>query len=229
MGDRDLRELLGRERRGIQHGSVGGQPSACSKSDTSPATIAFDVIDAEGHPVDVEIAFRVTGSAAFLPVQLTGNTDLVALPSSPTGVRHERMWEFAAAGQLGTERLTQDIELMISSGPQRTEIVVIDLGNDAPVVESIAAIAPGGVRHRRNRVHDFRQLERCHLRGCRVPRNRCSRRAVAARELCVREHQAGERRGSWPSPGTRLTFVWDTAADLDLLERDVRIRITPAR
>lgn len=112
--------------------------SDASVSDTrnSPATIRFRLTDAESDPVNIELLYQLPGEAE-VPMLLVGDTNLKNLAATPTGVVHERYWDFASQLPLGGGYEQGVIVIVRREGSSEGISSIVsgaNIGNDAPEV-----------------------------------------------------------------------------------------------
>lgn len=223
-------------------GGASGQSVASAllapRSPTSPASIFFVLTDQEGDAADVEIRFRQTGAVDFRPITLApGSASLTNVPSKQTATRV--LWDFAR--DLGGAGYHDGIEiqLLVKGGISPAVLTGVTQGNDAPVVVASAPFPAGAAEYSANTdvvvtVSDS-----------------------AADVVKIKVEYNDDASGGFPATGWKLarpaatpaaeptpefalfgvdatvagkpaTFRWDTRADLDGFDADVRMRFTPA-
>jgi hypothetical protein len=109
---------------------------------TSPLSFAFRLTDSESSPAEVEVLYTLPGAAGPVPVLLSGDTNLSGLSTSPGGVEHQRLWDFA--GQLpGGGALVAGVELVVrlTDGSSVSSSQPFALGNDPPQAAVVATPA----------------------------------------------------------------------------------------
>lgn len=202
--------------------------------ETSPATVSFRVIDADGGAPLVSLFYELPGATPKPLSALVGARNPANYAASANGVEHQVLWDFAAEPDFPDDAsLVEDVRVFalitgseeISVGSNASEL---HLGNDAPVVglvgtpdEEVFGVVPiefevadsstdlvsVRVEYRLEGEDDW-QLAR--------PGGLSSTPEFALTGL------------SAPAGGASVIFFWDTTVDLPELERDVRLRFTPA-
>lgn len=113
----------------------------------APAAINYSLLDAEGNPCSVTVQYRV-GSGAFADcTQGAGGDSTTALASSQGGTPHVFRWDFVA--DLGSTSLVSNISIRVAANDGRqggfSQLDNLSIGNDAPVVGSIASSESSGL------------------------------------------------------------------------------------
>ncbi|MBI3845453.1 MAG: VCBS repeat-containing protein [Planctomycetes bacterium] len=226
-------------------GSGGGNAPAdvsnveVAEGRTSPATIRFELTDAESDPVDVSLVFFRKGSSAAEEIaNLVADpargidTQLLALQTSRPGRVHEKLWDFVP--QLGpgfSPEIRLEVRIVRSGHSTGTQVTasesrVVSLGNDAPEVRDVTL--PGGPEIVGIADVDF------------VVSDSSSDLISVTIEYDVlddvpdRGRMTATPAGDAPtqivtSPdGTPFTFFWDVVADLGRTEHEVALYLTPS-
>ena len=110
--------------------------ASITETRTSPATIRFQLTDAESDPVNVELLYQLPGGPR-LPMLLTGDTNLQNLAASSTGVFHTRYWDFAAQlpdGGAYQQGVSVTVRRAGTAEELSSTVSGATIGNDAPEV-----------------------------------------------------------------------------------------------
>lgn len=110
--------------------------ASITETRTSPATIRFQLTDAESDPVNVELLYQLSGGTK-LPMLLTGQTNLQNLAASSNGVFHTRYWDFAAqlpGGGAYEQGVSVTVRRTGSADELSSTVSGATIGNDAPDV-----------------------------------------------------------------------------------------------
>ncbi len=218
-------------------------------AETSPALIQFRLTDVDSTPADVTILFALHGQdpcppdvpAGEIPVLLQRGKNpcggelievtLTDLLTSPGGVLHKKLWDFAADGQLETVRFSPCVDLeirVVRDGSILTSAAVrTGVGNDPPSIPQLG-VSLGET----DEVMGIANLDLI------VQDSSQDRVALIAEYLLLDEPGASFRAattaGGVPpdeipasSTGRAANFFWDVVADIGLTEHEVQFRIIP--
>ncbi|MBI4605625.1 MAG: VCBS repeat-containing protein [Planctomycetes bacterium] len=218
---------------------------AVEGSRKSPATIVFELTDAQSDKVDVELLYTELGVARSIAT-LEGERSLLGLETLPDGKRHQRRWEFA--GQRGAAYHKEVTVTVRIRGSGSTRDVLVPLGNDPPVVASASHQIAAGA----DAVVGIAQVEvlTSDSSGDRVSflvERRITGqddwdlatpagKSLAACLECLQQPGRGHedcsecfaiRDAQLEAAGMPLLFFWDVVRDLGRRRLDVQLRFTP--
>jgi hypothetical protein len=223
-------------------GGASGQSVASAllapRSPTSPASIFFVLTDQEGDAADVEIRFREQGVGDFRPITLaSGSASLTKVPSKQTATRV--LWDFAT--DLGGAGYHDGIEiqLLVNGGISPPVLTGVTQGNDAPQILDAGPAPAGAGEYGGNTDVTFTVADSAaDTVRVKVEFNEDSAGGFPASAWKVA--RPAETLGGEPTPEFALVgidttaagkvagFRWDTLADLNGFDADLRLRLTPA-
>ncbi len=116
-----------------------------SNTKSGPARICFTLIDREGDSVDVSLYYTPPGAAAgeLIPILLGDGQLEERLDASEDGIDYCFEWDFASQVATGP-RVGEGYIITVKAGDRILATSAVNLGNDAPQVDLLPGLSPGG-------------------------------------------------------------------------------------